>query len=559
MLAFAKVPLAALATHALPVLFDLREEVFVTESRPGDAEGTPETFRDKAMAILKRSEVEVLSWKADQTHINMLEDLFLNDGYCDAHWAKQEFGSVDVLAGRFLQASPEKLAEKAPLRSLVPDGLFRQERYLTVTKGCGCRMGHLGNPYRAAAPENVAKWWMGIEDDPSMYQLRRCRWRYDVWFSPEPLVDVGNGDSVPLDRVPDDDVDLGCTISITSKKLLEPVEDLSQLVLMPGFDLGTHTGWQWEHNDRFGVGSQFPGSKLLYNSQEAKVGPAGPPQGIDDDGCSFVFPFQIWRKPRATSQSNARVVDKAHDAGHAMVTDFQKNLGSVLCSTRCAFSDLQSVPQALGRLLSLSSPPAPLPRFVPHQRGTSNPCDHVQKMFMPQGFPTDLASFMRSGLGPLTTNEEIATSARGRGSSARFFGKIERIYAEECDFEATLLLDPAQCEEGHVPDLRLSSSGVVEETCLPRAVGGTTAAPPHRYAVAWDLSYHDRNSLREEEIEVENGLIEAGFSRWGRDMVLESPKLNTDIWYWSRSLRQRIFVQRDPRVTTASGADVCGE
>merc|ERR1719291_184757 len=238
-----------------------------------------------------------------------------------------------------------------------------------------------------------------------------------------------------------------------------------------------------------------------------------------------------------------------------MVTDFQEHLGSVLCSTRCAFGDLQSVPQALGRVLGLSSPVAPLPRFVTHDRGTSafKNCDHVKSMLMPKGFPTDLAHFVRNGLGELTTNEEIA------GIDGGLFGVIERIYREDCDFEATLLLHPAPCREGYMPDLRLTSAGIVEEYCLPRTVGGTGVAPLHRYAVTWDLSFHEKSSFRKEERQVEDGLIEAGFSRWGATMMLESPKLNTDTFYWRRSLRQRIFVQRDPRVTTAPGAKVCGE
>jgi hypothetical protein len=60
MLAFAKVPRAAVASHSLPVLFDLREEVFSIEAKKMK-EGAPEIFREKATAILKRNEVEVLS------------------------------------------------------------------------------------------------------------------------------------------------------------------------------------------------------------------------------------------------------------------------------------------------------------------------------------------------------------------------------------------------------------------------------------------------------------------------------------------------------------------
>jgi len=493
------------------------------------------------MDILKRNEVEVLSWKTDQTHVNKFVNEFINGGYCDPHPVHWEFGFLDVVAGRFLMASPDELEEKAPLRSLVPAGLFRQGHYVTVTKGCGCRMGRLGNPYRAGAPDNVAKWWMAIEDDYGMLQLKRCQWRYDVWISEKPLDDVGAIDG-------DEDPDLGCTISYESTQLPEPVDDFSQLVEVSGYNLGTHVDWHWEQNDLYGVGTQFPGSKLLYNSQKAKVGPAGRPQAIDDDGCEFAYPFQIWRKPPATPQSSGREVDESDLT--AMVTDFQDNLGSVLCSTRCAFSDLQTVPQALDRILSLPPVRYQLERVVPHQRGTSKSCDHVRTMLLPQGFPTDKASFMRSGLGELTTSESKANL---------LFDKIERIYKEDCDFEATLLLSPASCGEGYMPDLRLDSLGLVGETCLPKAVGGSGAAPLHRYAVAWDLHHHSKDSLRKEEKQVEERLIEAGFNRWGETMMLSSKKLNTDTWYWRRSLRQRIFVQRDPRVTTASGDDVCSK
>jgi len=167
---------------------------------------------------------------------------------------------------------------------------------------------------------------------------------------------------------------------------------------------------------------------------------------------------------------------------------------------------------------------------------------------MPQGFPNNLTSFVQSGLGQLTTNEKFRWP---------LFDKIERIYKEECDFEATLLLDPAPCAAGYMPDLQLNSEGAVEETCVPRAVGGAGRAPLHRYAVVWDLHNHDRQKLRWEETEVEDGLTAVGFNRWGAEMLLESDTLNTDLFFWRRSLRQRIFVQRDPRVTTASGADVC--
>ena len=88
-------------------------------------------------------------------------------------------------------------------------------------------------------------------------------------------------------------------------------------------------------------------------------------------------------------------------------------------------------------------------------------------------------------------------------------------------------------------------------------MGSTGVAPLHRYAVTWDLSHHGKDELRKEEKEVEDGLRRAGFSRWGEAMLLSSPMLNTDIFWWRRSLRQRIFVQRDPRVTTAAGADIC--
>jgi len=539
MLAFAKVPITSLLTHSLPVLFDLREEVFTTEAKKMD-KGAPELFQEKAKAILKRNDVEVLSWKARYTGIDGWKNGMLKGAYCDDHPNKLEFGSLDILAGRFRQTSPHDIEEKAPHRSLVPEGLLRQGRYLTVTKGCGCRMGSLGNPYRAGALDNVAKWWMAIEDDFSSLQLQRCQWRYDVWISEKPLVDVGT-------VAGDGDPDLGCTISYESRELPEPVDDLSQLVEVSGYNLGTHIDWHWEQNDRYGVGTQFPGSRLLYNSQEAVIGPAGPPSAIDDDGCNFTYPLQIWRKPPAAPEPSEREAADSHLS--AMVADFQESLGSVLCSARCAFGDLQSVPRALERLLGLPRPAAPLrPRFVPHQRGTSKPCGHVQEMLMPQGFPADRAGFVRSGLGEPTAN----------GSSAGgLLDVIERIYREDCDFEATLLLHPAPCAEGHVPDLRLGPSGLLQEACVPRAAGGSGAAPLHRYAVAWDLSYHSGDELRGEEEEVESNLTRAGFSRWGEAMMLSSPRLNTDTWYWRRSLRQRIFVQRDPRVTTASGAEVC--
>jgi len=159
-----------------------------------------------------------------------------------------------------------------------------------------------------------------------MLQLQRCQWRYDVWISDEPLVDVGTVDG-------DSDPDLGCTISHESKELSEPVGDLSQLVEVSGYDLGTQIDWHWEHNDNYGVGTQFPGSKLLYNSQEAKVGPAGRPQAIDDDGCTFTYPFQIWRKPPAAPQPSEPELADSHVA--AMVTDFQESLGSVFFYTLC--------------------------------------------------------------------------------------------------------------------------------------------------------------------------------------------------------------------------------
>ncbi|CAK0799735.1 unnamed protein product [Prorocentrum cordatum] len=548
MLAFAKVPRAALADGAMPVLFDMREEVFATEARKME-DGAPDIFREKAMAIMKSNEVEVLSWKTDQTHVDALEDMFLNGGRCDAHPVKLDFGYLDVLAGRFLLASPGVLGEKSPLRNLVPRGLFQPGRFLTVTRGCGCRMGRLGNPYRSGASDSLAKWWMAIEDgkhSKHMHQVQRCQWRYDIWISEEPLVDVGAANA-------DDDADLGCAISYASRSLPEPVDDLTQLVLVTGYDQPSRIMWDWEISDEYGVGPLFRGSRLLYSSPEARVGPAGRPLAIDDDGCGFDFLFQVWRRPPAEPQPSSREADDSHLAGQDMVMAFRANLGSVLCSAKCAFRDLEDVPEALGRVLGVSRPAAPLPRFVPHKRGAAGfkGCDHVQKMLLPKGFPTDLASFGQNGLGQLTTNDEVA-----RGG---LLGKIELIYREECDFEATLLLHPAPCSEGYMPDLRLNSSGIVEEICLPWAVGGTKLTPLHRYAVTWDLFHHDRDSLRDEEKEVEGGLIEAGFSRWGDTMMLETPELNTDIWFWRRSLRQRIFVQRDPRVTTAPGLEVCGE
>jgi hypothetical protein len=524
MLAFAKVPRAALATRALPVLFDLREEIFATEAFKME-KGVPGIFRDKATAVLKRNEVEVLSWKTDQTSINRLVNGAVFGSFCPLHPFKREFGSLDVLSGRFLMASPDKLDEKAVLRSLVPDGLLRPMRYITATKGCGCSMGRLGNPYRAGAADKGIRWWMAIEDDSAMLQIARCQWRYDLWLSEEPLGDVGTVD--------DGDADLSCEVSLVSTKLLVPVEDLSRLVYTAG------------------VGRNFPDSTLLYSTSRAKVGPAGPPQAIDEEGCNFAASFQVWSEPPAAApapQLPEREADKPD-----VVADFQEHLGAVLCSPRCAFSDLQDVPQALGHILSLPSPPIPRPRFVTHKRGTSKPCDHVQKMLMPLGFPKDLASFTRDGLGPLTTKEEIAGIEEG------LFGRIEEVYREDCDFEATLLLAPAPCEEGYMPDLHLMPSGIVEETCVTPAVAGTGVAPLYRYAVTWDLHHHDEDKLRKEEQEVEDGLRDAGFSRWGQAMLLSSPKLNTDTFWWRRSLRQRIFVQRDPRVTTASGDEVCSK
>jgi hypothetical protein len=543
MLAFAKVPRAALATHALPVLFDLREGIFSTEA-PKLEKNASEIFREKAMAILKRNDVEVLSWKTTHTGIDGWKNGMLNGVYCDDHPNKLEFASLDILAGRFLQASPDDIAKEAHLRSLVPDGLFQQGRYLTVTKGCGCRMGRLGNPYRAL--DNVAKWWMAIDDDDDMFQTQRCHWRYDIWISVEPLTDV--------DPIHDDNAtELGCEISYSSKKLREPVGDLSQLVFAIGYDGVKRTHWAWQHNDFLGVGTQFPGSKLLYNSEEAQVGPAGKPSAMDDDGCSAHTSFQVWSKPPATLESSKGTVNKSRFTGQNMVTDFQKHLSSVLCSTRCAFKDTVDLPQALGRILSLATPGGigtdPQPRFVPRQRGTSESCDHVKEMLMPEGFPKDMASFVRSGLGQLTTNPEMRWP---------LFGRIERIYKEDCDFEATLLLDPAPCAAGYMPDLRLTPKGIVEETCVPSTIGSAGVAPLHRYAVAWDLSHHDKSKLRWEETQVEKGMLKAGFSRWGAEVLLESDTLNTDLFFWRRSLRQRIFVQRDPRVTTASGAAVCG-
>lgn len=539
MLAFAKVPITSLLTHSLPVLFDLREEVFTTEAKKMD-KGAPELFQEKAKAILKRNDVEVLSWKARYTGIDGWKNGMLKGAYCDDHPNKLEFGSLDILAGRFRQTSPHDIEEKAPHRSLVPEGLLRQGRYLTVTKGCGCRMGSLGNPYRAGALDNVAKWWMAIDgDDDNMFQAQRCQWRYDIWISAEPLVDVEITNE-------NNNTELGCSISYSSKELLEPVDDLSQLVFAIGYDGAKGKHWEWIHNDWLGVGTQFPDSRLLYNSEETQVGPAGRPYAMDDDGCSSDVAFQVWRKPSAIVQSSKGMVTRP--TGQDMVTDFQKNLGSVLCSTRCSFRDLEGLPEALVQVLGLSSTAVPVPRFVPRQRGSSRSCRHVQEILMPQGFPNNLTSFVQSGLGQLTTNEKFRWP---------LFDKIERIYKEECDFEATLLLDPAPCAAGYMPDLQLNSEGAVEETCVPRAVGGAGRAPLHRYAVVWDLHNHDRQKLRWEETEVEDGLTAVGFNRWGAEMLLESDTLNTDLFFWRRSLRQRIFVQRDPRVTTASGADVC--
>jgi len=447
---------------------------------------------------------------------------------------------MDVLAGRFRQASPDQIEETAPLRSLVPEGLFRQGRYLTVTRGCGCRMGRLGNPYRAGRPGNVAKWWMAIEDDDDMFQTQRCQWRYDIWISAEPLADVDTAIGV-------NDTELGCAVSHLSKELLEPVGDLSQLVFVVGYDGARRTVWAWEHNDWFGVGSQFPGSKLLYNSEETQAGPAGRPYAFDDDGCGAYVAFQVWRTPPAKLEPEGTKYD-SRNAGMTMVADFQQHLGAVLCSDRCSFSDLEDVPQALGQLLGLPSPTPPVPRFLGIPRGTSKSCDHVQKMLMPHGFPNNLTSFVQSGLGHLTTNE---------GLRWPFFVKIEQIYQEECDFEATLLLDPEPCAAGYMPELHLNSKGIVKEICLHSAVGSAGRAPLHRYAVTWDLHHHDKDKLRREETEVEDGLLKAGFNRWGAEMLLQSDTLNKDLFMWRRSLRQRIFVQRDPRVTTALGDEVC--
>lgn len=121
------------------------------------------------------------------------------------------------------------------------------------------------------------------------------------------------------------------------------------------------------------------------------------------------------------------------------------------------------------------------------------------------------------------------------------------------------MLTPEACEEGHA-ELAARKDGDVYEYCKVAHGNGLGEPPLYRYAVTWDLDYHDSggSSLTRAEKEAQRKLESVGFTSWQKDLLWDYDKdFNTDVFYSRRTLRTRIFVLRDPRVHTVEGKDVC--
>jgi len=529
MLAFAKSPRSACLSNTLPVLFDLSHDEYLLEGNKL-SENVVNNFRKGVIDMLKGSGAEVLSWKAQDNKLSFTDRLgswLILDHYGLEHVSRKEFGSLDALVGRFA-------THYAGSQGLTLPGLLKPFRYMMVTKGCGCVLGPMGNRYRAESSNTLL--WKSLDDGNDQCQSQRCLWRYDVWLSEHAFVDVSSKDAEGLD----------CEVAFESAELPTRVDNISRLVAVRIVDpMNQGYYYKWAGVD--------PGKAIkLWSTESAKIGTAGPVQMIEEDGGLFEFAFEVWMKPVQPLEKGAETADSV--ISKPMVEAFQETVGSVLCSDRCSFSDSHNILFALSRIWGSGDQPTgtePTAQLELHGRGSSL-CENtghavVQKHLMPGGMPVHLTDF-QTLFGQLRAGSEAKIDRK-------LFNKIHHLYkAFECDFEATFVLTPGSCGDGKVHDLHMDSNGAVTEVCV---FPSSRTAPLYKYAVLWDFKYHSRDSLSDEERKVAARVESAGYLPWGEKMFWEDPKLNTDTWYWARSLRQRVFVQRDPRITTALGSEVC--
>lgn len=174
------------------MLFELEEELLALEWKVGK-KWEKDGMKEEAVSSWHNGAIELLSSAAVSTINCQAEDRTKNIGkrmtdYTfgfggrrgGAHISQVDFSLFNVVAGRFYTPSTSESSDVG-VKRISELLLQRPFRFVTVTKGCGCALGPLGNRFRADVA-NVFLWHT-LNPEPREMQDIRCLYRTDFWLS----------------------------------------------------------------------------------------------------------------------------------------------------------------------------------------------------------------------------------------------------------------------------------------------------------------------------------------------------------------------------------------
>lgn len=484
--------------------------------------------------------------------------------------------------------SSSSLDDSSDLSSLIPEDLQQPYRFVTVTRGCGCSLGELGNRYaNPAVLKQNAILWAPLVDDTRHMQDMRCKMRLDIWLSSAAEIVTENSNKGSYLEC---EVVFPTTELQTDRPIFDPA-DLFEVELYSEGPLAYASPRMLTDNvyllddDAVRIPAEL---KLAVRGDAALPSYSG-------DSLDFIAvarpageAFQAGLKAVLCSDLCVLVEDKCNGCSGApgsqwsCVADSAKEKEGKHCSRECQVvngickepsSFKESIAKLFGRVpparVSLLYVPPPLDpsRFEVGNRGTRSRCDDRNKafseLFGSSAEPATLPAF-EDRFGELKTGTTATLTDKMRQ-------RMKHMYEKTCDFQAVIIITPVPCEDA-TKTVRLQvnpEDGRVREQC--EATG--TGMPLVRYAVVLDFRDHEEAGLQPNEEAKFKELNEFGFVTMGRSHLWRDDSWNVNFgrgllglvtfsgdmtdWFTSkRSLRQTIFVQDDPRVTTVSAKEL---
>lgn len=561
LIAFAKVPYEAIKDQvSLPVLFDLREEAYALDSTSIN-DNMREVFRERTIQNMKSAGVEVLGWRVQNTKHSIFEKVLsfvMGSGDSLDTIIRNELGRLSLLTGRFYTAPPSGQT-RLGVESLILPSTRQPYRFLAVTTGCGCPTRVLANRYKSGAP-NI-RLLDTLKGDRQQLQSLRCSWRYDVWLSTAAF-------DVPRSESEGQEAGLECAMAYAAKNFTPEVFE-ADVPLMQIHLLDTISEPQWYTNKNLSE---------VYRSSTAQANKAvlkdkqGPILLLDDDGYPNPNGIAVFVHVRPGNALTTSGIAPTHllvenfAPTHSLVENFKSGVKAVLCSDRCYFADdeSRSVSQSVREIVGLNKTLGDGERALRVSAASTRAvigshCD--DPMVVSEGLAPSMGLDRRKELLTLEAfrsawGDLVAVAEPNRTLNPKLAKRLKDLYETECDFTATVLLQHSGCESG---GLSVNEHGVVSEVCG----GAYTGEPPiHQYAVVLDFHPHpDANALLDEERSEHERLEAMGFVQWRDDIQYDSPEFDQGFFVprKARSLRQRIYILRDPRVTTVSGNHACGK